>query len=200
MYRYILVHDVADSIFPVRQKNRAIMLVGYFDESGTHANSSAVFVAGYVASVEQWTTFEREWRSVWEECGIAYFHMTDWEKRSKQFTRWYNENRIELFQRPVLALRKTFGRGFSAIVNLSDYDNERFKSILPYVFCVLQCLRSVGAWANNAGLVEPLAYRLETGAGGNRAVDFNGQYILEARNTKRCFLLRFNSPSINGKV
>ncbi len=166
------------------------MLVGYFDESGTHANSPAVCLAGYVASVEKWTSFEREWKLVLDEFGITIFHMTDWEKRSKQFNGWNNEKGIELFQRLVLVLRKTFRRGFSATVDLSDYDNERFKSIRPYVFCVLQCLRSVGAWARNAGLSEPIAYRLETGAGYNRAVDFIRQYILEERKRKDFFWFR----------
>ncbi len=147
------------------------MLVGYYDESGTHANSPAVCVAGLVL----------------DEFGITIFHMTDWEKRSKEFKGWDDEKRIELFQRLVLVLRKTFRRGFSAPVNLSDYDNERFKSIRPYVFRVLQCLRSVGAWAKNAGLSEPIAHRLETGAGYNRAVDFVRQYILEERKRKDFF-------------
>lgn len=163
------------------------MLVGYFDESGTHANSPAVCLAGYVATVEKWATFKREWRLVLQDFGIGYFHMTDWEKRSKQFKGWDDEKRIELFQRLVLVLRKTFRRGFSATVNLSDYDRERFKSIRPYVLCVLQCLRSVGAWAHNAKPSAPIIYILETGAGYNRAVDFVRQYILEERKRKDFF-------------
>ncbi len=107
------------------------MLLGYYDKSGTHANSPAVCVAGLVL----------------DEFGITIFHMTDWEKRSKEFKGWDDEKRIDPFQRLVLVLRKTFRRGFSATVNLSDYDNERFKSIRPYLFCVLQRLRSGGAWA-----------------------------------------------------
>ncbi len=39
----------------------------------------------------------------------------------------------------------------------------------------------------NARLSEPIAYRLETGAGYNRAVDFVRQYILEERKRKDFF-------------
>lgn len=34
----------------------------YFDESGTHGDSAALVVSGYVASAEQWLNFDGAWK------------------------------------------------------------------------------------------------------------------------------------------
>jgi len=38
------------------------VLIGYFDESGTHAGSPAVAVAGVLGPQDDWNRFESSWR------------------------------------------------------------------------------------------------------------------------------------------
>lgn len=58
------------------------MFAVYFDESDTHDGSPVYTVAGYIATVEQWTHFEREWIDLLKELGLwprTAFHMADIE-------------------------------------------------------------------------------------------------------------------------
>jgi hypothetical protein len=38
-----------------------MMIRGYFDDSGTHGNSSVVVLGGLIGNVEQWERFEIAW-------------------------------------------------------------------------------------------------------------------------------------------
>jgi hypothetical protein len=56
------------------------MLIGYFDESGTHDQSAVTTIAGYVAKPEVWASVEAQWRQVLEpfaQKGLHTFHMVD---------------------------------------------------------------------------------------------------------------------------
>jgi len=63
-------------------------LAGYFDESGTHDDSSIVVVAGVVSSTQQWLKFDRKWRNALDAENLSTFHMTDFENRQGQFKDW----------------------------------------------------------------------------------------------------------------
>ena len=58
-------------------------LTGYFDEAGTHADSSVILVGGYVQSAQAWIPLEQEWKEVLKEEGLegerAFYHTTDVE-------------------------------------------------------------------------------------------------------------------------
>jgi hypothetical protein len=40
------------------------MLCTYFDDSGTHANSSVVVIGGLIGTTEQWKIFNRGWAAL----------------------------------------------------------------------------------------------------------------------------------------
>jgi hypothetical protein len=49
------------------------MFVAYFDESGTHGESKALVVSGYVASTDQWSKFDAEWKWAIAAEGLSIF-------------------------------------------------------------------------------------------------------------------------------
>jgi len=51
-----------------KQDLMAMLFTAYFDESGTYLGSGAVVVGGYVATVEQWQHFAREWNYILAGC------------------------------------------------------------------------------------------------------------------------------------
>ncbi len=61
----------------------------YMDESGTDDQSEVIAVAGYLATYEQWTNFEKEWNQVMDHYCVKDFHMTDFEGHYKEFD-WNN--------------------------------------------------------------------------------------------------------------
>jgi hypothetical protein len=76
-----------------------LVLDGYFDESGTHAGSPAVAVAGYLSTPEQWALFASEWATVLKEWGIPYFHMADFAMGAPPYNTWPIEVREPRFAR-----------------------------------------------------------------------------------------------------
>ncbi len=77
-----------------------MVLYGYFDESGTHDDSDAVSVAGYVSTAEQWTVFDQEWSGALQEGGLPHFHMTEFSSRAKQpYNTWTDQDRRFRFAR-----------------------------------------------------------------------------------------------------
>ena len=55
------------------------MLEVYFDESGTHEETSTSFLllAGYTTDPERWQTFGSAWKVVLKEFRLQQFHMKD---------------------------------------------------------------------------------------------------------------------------
>jgi hypothetical protein len=55
----------------------------YYDESGEHdaqGNLVKMAIGGCVSRLDKWSTLEREWQAALAEEGLAFFHMTDFEK------------------------------------------------------------------------------------------------------------------------
>lgn len=137
------------------------MLVAYFDESGScdetdrPRGETAVFaVAGYVARVEQWESFEQVWKSALYECGIeSPFHMSEYESRKGQYASWNNEKRVAAINRLATIINAHVEVGVGRAVIVSDYralireekelvaglelDND---FIRPHAFCLRMAL------------------------------------------------------------
>ena len=77
----------------------------YFDDSGTHAGSDAVAVAGYVSLDDRWASFQSEWQRALDDYGLPFFHMTDFVNGAQAYAHW-----------PEAQKRIRFGR-FVDIIN-----------------------------------------------------------------------------------
>ena len=97
----------ADFPRDLAQKDRLVLaLHAYFDDSGTHAGSEAVTVAGYISTVEQWDMFTREWAAVLAEWGLGCFHMTDFANKVGKYREWSDQERRFRFGRLVSIINR----------------------------------------------------------------------------------------------
>ncbi len=70
------------------ERQFVMIYTGYFDESGTHAASEAMAVAGYISTSEGWLSFDVEWRAALKEYGLDFFHMTDFANSTGPYKAW----------------------------------------------------------------------------------------------------------------
>jgi uncharacterized protein DUF3800 len=154
----------------------------YLDESGTHAGSKAVVVAGYMAVADAWIEFEPEWRSCLDEYGIGSFHMTDFANRTAPFNGWSEEARTNCYERLTSIISKYAWGGYCIVIPMDRYKRAvtpGARRILggPYGLAAMRCFFEV---ADSLGEVDPaavVAYVMDGGVKGRgqllKAYDLN---------------------------
>ncbi len=143
-----------------------MMVNAYFDESGTHAGSPVVCVAGYLYEAEQARRLDDEWRGVLSKFGVTHFHAVDCAHRKGEFSVLTERDRDELVTSlvDIIKLRMTIG----IAVSLSDADfgafdvgNWHFEGAYP--LCALWALAGVVAWAEKHHYSGKISYFFEKG-------------------------------------
>src|SRR5262245_1995850 len=82
-----------------RSRREVVMLVAYFDESGTHSGSLVTAVAGYVSTAPRWKRFAREWTEALGKANVDCFHMSEYESRKGVFADWSDKKRVAVIKR-----------------------------------------------------------------------------------------------------
>ena len=145
-------------------------LATYLDESGTHAESKVLAVAGYLSPAEMWITFEKQWRQCLSRFGLSCFHMTDYENRKKEFDKLSGNDRIKLLKKLIRIIHNNLAYGVSVSVRTDKFADFRPSwkprdiMVGAYTICVIDCLKKTQAWSRKNGYSEPIAYFLETGS------------------------------------
>lgn len=132
------------------------MFTAYFDAS---KNSSAITMAGFVATVEEWERLEVEWRALLP-AGISMFHMTDFASSKGQWKAWKGQSsrRAALVENLVKCARTHTRKGFAVTLQFKDYDevnaiyNLRETIGQPYAFVGVACVGGLKAWAIKKGI------------------------------------------------
>jgi hypothetical protein len=108
-----------------------LLLEAYFDESGTHAGSAAVSVAGYIARPEQWIAFEPEWRKVLSDFGLEFFHWSDCESAAAgtPYAGWSREKRRDAFAQLVDITNRHAIASVGCVIERSLYEKHVPKHI-----------------------------------------------------------------------
>jgi hypothetical protein len=198
---YSRIKHLAGSLFLNRSPEDTLMtmLTAYFDESGTHNDSPAVAVAGYISTVDQWQRFEAEWQAILDDAGISFFHMTDHQNRQGPYKDWDDFKYKRILERLILTIRLRTWIAVGATVSRVDY-YEVFSPSPPfnlYTFCALQCLSQVSQWANEFKRHEPIEYVLEDGAGYTQELHVLRNEISKSEARRKRF--RFHSLSTADK-
>ena len=131
------------------------MFVVYADASGAPADSSVLFVSGFVSSVEKWQKFEVEWNALLMRYGIEPpFHMKEFAPGVGQYKHWrHDKARRQSFLTDAIALlKKRTNKSFSVGVLLKDLAemNELYdvpeSHRYPYPICAMVLVRQVADW------------------------------------------------------
>lgn len=145
------------------------MFSGYFDESGTHAGSPIICVAGLVATDNQWEELKREWREVLDEAGITFFHMAKFESRYGEYKDWDSEKRIRIQTKILGIIKRRVNAGMAVAVSIPDYEEAitgLYKDFWgnPYALCSRLCLNAIDEWADKYNRNSPIPLIFEDGA------------------------------------
>lgn len=154
-----------------------LTIAAYFDESGTHAGSEAVAVAGYLATPEEWESFEVEWRAALAEWGLDYFHMSKFANRIGEYASWTEDDRRERFVRLVNITNKHVLGSVGTVIPLALYDATfsvggpaRAKTGGPYGLAAFCNMMSVADLVRDLRGEPSVAYVLESGAVGRHQI------------------------------
>jgi hypothetical protein len=97
-------------------------MVGYFDESGTHgAEAPVMIVAGFIASLEQWTAYERDLAVLFTEYGVKKFHAKELRARKGDFKGWPSGKVAKFNSRFLRLADDHLACGFSTVLPADSY-------------------------------------------------------------------------------
>jgi hypothetical protein len=147
------------------------MFTVYCDASGHPDNTKVLAVAGFVASVDQWLEFERNWKDTLNKFGVTSLHMKNFAHSSGEFSDWKgNEAKRRDFLRQLIAnIAVRVRHSFSSAVLLDDWRevNEHYyleELIKPFALCGRTLVHKVGEWANKWNIEEKqIKYVFEDG-------------------------------------
>ena len=156
------------------------MFTLYCDDSGTHKGSDIAVAGCYIATVEQWEHFKRNWQEVNEREHFGVFHMSDFVAKKKQFAlpEWQDETKRNRTIRALISTIKTRAQiGFSAAVVKSSFDEvitqelrDRFGSN-HYALAIRLCVGLVDKWREKYDYREPIQYVFDRQTEGKGDID-----------------------------
>jgi len=144
-----------------------------FDESGTHAGSPIVCVAGYIMEKSQARELDREWNEVlnWKhlEHPLPYFHMADCapDPGNGVFAGISKSHRIQVVSQLIAVIKRRTVQGVAATVSVKDFEEILARHPFypdPYVLVSHVILQGVTKWIDvNRDTVGRVAYFFESG-------------------------------------
>jgi hypothetical protein len=148
-----------------------MILSAYFDESGTHAGSRVLCVAGYLSTPERWVAFERDWKSALKDCGIPFFHMVDFANHAPPYySGWSHSQRRVNYSRLVDIIKKRTLGSVGVCVPIDLYDKYVAPEVKgmpngkPYCLAAATCFLDVATLVKQRAPAALVAYVLESGA------------------------------------
>jgi hypothetical protein len=148
------------------------MFTLYCDDSGTHKGSDIAVAGCYIASVEQWEQFKRNWQEINEKEHFGVFGMADFVAHKLQFADpdWQDDAKRARTIRALIGTIKVRAQmGFSAAVVKSAFDevaakqSDKIRKQLGdnhYAFAIRLCTGMVDRWREQYGYREPIQYVL----------------------------------------
>jgi hypothetical protein len=144
------------------------MMEAYFDESGTHHDSSVMAVAGYLFTPEAAAGLTRDLDQALKRYGLPYFRMSECANGAGPYKSLSMTDRIAIETKLIRSINLRAEVGFAVSVSIADYErltDELFRDALgdAYSFCCQWCLDQVGTWADKHSVDTPVAYFFEAG-------------------------------------
>jgi hypothetical protein len=154
-----------DVVLPSELNGRALMLEAYFDESGTHANSPFLCVAGYLIEVDQCKRFQVDWESILGRYDLPYFHMSECAHGRGAFKKLSFVERSEICRALIELIKLRVEIGIAVSVCEAEYKAAMLPGykIDAYTFCLQHCMQGVVAWGNKHNYQGKISYFFEAG-------------------------------------
>lgn len=146
----------------------------YFDESGTHAGSPFLCVAGYLFEAKACVRFDAQWRAMLEDFRLPYFHRAPCETGDPPFDKLDGSLRRAIRNRATSIIMAHLTCGIVVGVEPPAYEKIMPKHALvgdAYTFCATGCLHAVRAWAEKQRRRVRIAYFFESGAPSQRTAN-----------------------------
>lgn len=138
----------------------------FMDESGTHAGSAALVVAGYIFRAGRLETFNSEWRSALNSHGLEHFHMVDCVHGNGAFKGVEVVSRSNVARQFIETIKRHAEFGFAVSVSEVHYVKLMPKVAFfgsAYSFCARAALSICGAWFLESGVSGVAKYCFEAG-------------------------------------
>jgi hypothetical protein len=136
----------------------------FFDDSGTHPESSIALAACYAATVEQWREFERNWDDAKRDAHFRTFHMTDFASGHGEFAGWSDTKKRNVLIRLCNIINTRVEVGHSVAVQKRVYDAvipDQFRAFcgeFHYTFAVRHCANSIADWRKKCHKTASMKY------------------------------------------
>jgi Protein of unknown function (DUF3800) len=138
----------------------------YFDESGSHAGSPVLCVAGYLFERESCKALDLAWAQVLAQYKLPFFHMTACAHNQRPFDQLSRDECIESEKKMIELINNHALLGVAMAINESEYLSMLGKDSVagsPYAFCCWQILAGIRAWINRTNFQGEIAYFFESG-------------------------------------
>lgn len=145
----------------------------YLDASGNpdDPQAPALSVAGFIATVEQWTRCETKWNAVLDRYGVTELHMKHLAHFRGQYCNWKNSPHLrDSFLKDLIdVLRLHVCNSFACTVWLSNYqeantDGELRPRLSPLAVAGICCIERIQRWADRHRIPQSnLRYFIEDG-------------------------------------
>lgn len=139
----------------------------YIDETGTHAGSPILGVAGYVFKKGNAKRFSSAWAAECRAKNIPFFHMADCAPGNAMYKGWSKEDRLNHEKKLIYLIKKYSEFGFAMMMSeelyLKKMSETQISDFKPYAFLLAWCLSSVENWISNSKFAGRPAFFFESG-------------------------------------
>lgn len=149
-------------------KHKAVVVIGYFDKSGTSVKDSIAMYGGIVARASEWETIEDEWRGKLAEYGLSEYHASHCQNGVKEFARFQRPVRESLTNYFSSLVSRVRGHALGSSVKYEAWQRlvpERIKANYggdPLYFAAANLMQRISAWSVEYNDGEPVALMFAT--------------------------------------
>jgi hypothetical protein len=110
--------------FLAPNRQPSMVMIAYFDESGTHgAESPVMTIAGFIANQSQWSSCQADLSKLLAEYGVKTFHARKFRTGKGDFKRWPMPRRAQFNSRFLKLADDHLACGLAMILRSEDYEN-----------------------------------------------------------------------------
>jgi hypothetical protein len=143
-----------------------VQVESYFDEAGSHDDSTTLCVAGYLFYMREAIRLKREWNKVLKRNDLPFFHMVDCAHGNNPFDKLRKTQRASIAKKMIELIKTHTAIWFAVTLDLEEWKLHRpLNKVIgdDYTFCAHTIIAGVGQWIKEHPETEQCAYFFEAG-------------------------------------